>query len=80
VNVCEPLWPWLRIPVLKLPLLAVALWGCWPLFVQVIVSPTWTVIVGGENRQADEFGVHVPGSTMPTPGSPAAWARAGLLA
>jgi hypothetical protein len=48
VNVCEPLWPVFSVPVLKLPSLAVAVWGCLPLFVHVIVSPTWTVIDPGE--------------------------------
>ena len=33
--------------MLKLPLLAVAVWALGPWFVQVTVSPTWIVIVAG---------------------------------
>ena len=45
---CEPLCPCLSVPVSKLWSFAVAVCGCCPLFVHVIVSPTWTVIVDGE--------------------------------
>src|SRR5664279_578255 len=44
VNVCDALWPCLRIPVLKLPLVAVAVCELGPLLVQVMVSPTCTVV------------------------------------
>jgi hypothetical protein len=47
VNVCEALWPLLNVPVLKLPSFAVAVCELGPSLVQVIVSPTWTVVVGG---------------------------------
>jgi hypothetical protein len=40
VKVWDALWPFFRTPVLKLPLLAVAVWGLGPLFVHVTVSPT----------------------------------------
>ena len=40
VNVCDPLWPFWSTPVLKLPLLAVAVCALGPLLVQVTVSPT----------------------------------------
>jgi hypothetical protein len=49
VNVCEALWPFCSVPVSKLWSFAVAVWALGPLFVQVIVSPTWIVIVAGEN-------------------------------
>jgi hypothetical protein len=64
VNVCEALWPWFSVRVSKLPSFAVAVCGCCPLFVQVIVSPTLTVTDPGEKRK----------SAIVTPGSPAAWA------
>jgi hypothetical protein len=47
VKVCEALWPLLSVPVLKLPSFAVAVWELGPSLVQVIVSPTWTVVDGG---------------------------------
>ncbi len=53
VNVCEALWPFFRVPVLKLPSLAVAVWLLGPLLVQVTVSPTWTVIVPGVNLKSE---------------------------
>ena len=53
------------VPVSKLPSLAVAVCGCLPWFVHVIVSPTWTVIVAGEKLK----------STIVDDGSPAACAR-----
>lgn len=43
----EALWPLLRTPVLKLPLLAVAVWSLGPLLCHTTVSPTCTVIVAG---------------------------------
>ncbi len=52
--------------MLKLPSFAVAVCGCLPLFVQVTVSPTWTVIVVGEKLK----------STIEAGGSLAAWACA----
>jgi hypothetical protein len=45
--VTEALWPLLRTPVLKLPLLAVAVWALGPLLCHTTVSPTCTVIVAG---------------------------------
>src|SRR5581483_2512045 len=39
-------------PVLKLPLFAVAVCGCCPVFVHVTVSPTWMVIVAGEKLKS----------------------------
>ena len=65
MNVCEALPPFLMIPVSKLPLRAVAVWGLGPLFIQVTVSPTCTVIVLGVNWK----------SAIPTLGSLAAWAQ-----
>ena len=53
VNVCEALWPLFSVPVSKLPLFAVAVCGAGPLFVHVIVSPTWIVIVAGENLKSE---------------------------
>ena len=40
VNVCDALWPFWSTPVLKLPLLAVAVCALGPSLVQVTVSPT----------------------------------------
>jgi hypothetical protein len=51
--------------VSKLPLLAVAECELGPLFVHVTVSPTWIVIVPGENWK----------SVIVSAGSLAAWAR-----
>jgi hypothetical protein len=65
VNVCDALCPLFRVPVSKLWSLAVAVCGEGPLFVQVIVSPTLTVIVAGPNLMSE----------IVTPGSPAARAR-----
>ena len=48
----EPLWPLFKSGVLKLPSSAVALWGAWPLFRHVTVSPTSTVTVPGENKKS----------------------------
>jgi hypothetical protein len=48
--------------VSKLPSLAVAVWSVGPLFVHVIVSPTWIVIVAGANLKSE----------IVSPGSPAA--------
>jgi hypothetical protein len=50
------------VPVSKLPSLAVAVCAVGPTLVQVIVSPTWTVIVAGENLKSE----------IVSPGSPAA--------
>jgi hypothetical protein len=61
LNVCEPLWPLLRIPVSKLPSRAVAVCGLGPSLDHVSVSPTWIVVVAGEKLK----------STIVTPGSPA---------
>jgi len=47
VNVCEALCPRFSGPVLKLPSRAVAVCVLGPLFVQVMVSPTWTVTALG---------------------------------
>jgi hypothetical protein len=66
VNVCEALWPFFRTPVSKLRLFAVAECGLGPAFVQVIVSPTCTVIVAGANLKSE----------IVSPGSPAAAALA----
>jgi hypothetical protein len=52
--------------VSKLPSLAVAVCGCLPWFVHVIESPTWIVIVAGENLK----------SRITSDGSPAAWGTA----
>jgi hypothetical protein len=49
------------VPVLKLPLLAVAVWALGPLFVQVMVSPTCTVIVPGANWKS---AIATPGSAV----------------
>jgi hypothetical protein len=65
VNVCEALAPFCRIPVLKLPSVAVAVWGAGPSLVHVIVSPTWTVIDAGANLKSE----------IVSAGSPAMWAR-----
>lgn len=54
----------------KLPSLAVAVWALGPSFVQVIVSPTCTVIELGLNWKSE----------IVTPVSVAAWARCGALA
>ena len=62
VNVCEALWPFFSVPVSKLPSVAVAVWSVGPLFVHVIVSPTWIVIVAGANLKSE----------IVSPGSPAA--------
>src|SRR5689334_11656936 len=51
VNRCEVLCPLLMFGVLKLPSLAVALWGASSWFVQVTVSPTLTVTDAGENAK-----------------------------
>jgi hypothetical protein len=51
--VCDARWPSFSTPVSKLPLLAVAVWGLGPLFVQVMVSPTLTVIVAGANLKSE---------------------------
>ena len=48
VNVWDALCPFLSTPVSKLPPCAVAVWLDGPSLVQVIVSPTWTVVVAGE--------------------------------
>ena len=48
-NVCDPLAPFASRPVLKLPLLAVALCSLGPLLVQITVSPAWIVSVPGVN-------------------------------
>ena len=61
MNVCEALWPFLRMPVVKLPLLAVAVWLDGPLLLHVMVSPTWIVVDAGEKWK----------SAIVTPGSPA---------
>ena len=53
VNVCEALWPFFKVPVLKLPSLAVAVWSLGPLLVQVTVSPTWIVIAPGVNLKSE---------------------------
>ncbi len=66
VNWCDALWPVFRVPVSKLPSLAVAVCGAFPWFVQVTVSPTWIVIVAGENLK----------STIVSAGSLAAWSTA----
>src|SRR5205823_11407446 len=60
VKACDPLWPFLSVPVSK-PL-PVAVWADGPAFVQVTVSPTCTVTELGPNLK----------SLMVTPGSPAA--------
>lgn len=60
-NVCEALWPLFRVPVLKLPSLAVAVCGLGPLFVHVTVSPAWIVSVAGANLKSE----------IVSPGSPA---------
>ena len=52
MNVCEPLPPLLRMPVSKLPSLAVAECAVGPLFDQVTVSPTFTVAPLGENLKS----------------------------
>jgi hypothetical protein len=65
VNVCEALWPFFRVPVLKLPLLAVAVWLVGPLFVQVTLSPTWIVSDAGVNLKSE----------IVSTGSDALWAR-----
>ena len=52
-NVCEALWPFFSVPVLKLPLVAVAVWSVGPLLVQVTVSPTWIVSVPGVNLKSE---------------------------
>jgi hypothetical protein len=57
--VTDALWPFCKIPVLKLPLLAVAVWALGPLLSHWTVSPTWTVIVPGVKLK----------SAMVTPGS-----------
>ena len=44
---CEPLAPWPSVPVSKLPSFAVAVWSAESAFVQVTVSPVWTVIPPG---------------------------------
>jgi hypothetical protein len=62
VNVCDALEPFFSVPVSKLPFEAVAVWSVGPLFVQVIVSPTWIVIDAGEKKK----------SAIVTLGSPAA--------
>ncbi len=53
VKVCDPLWPFLRVPVSKLWSLAVAVCALGPLFVHVTVSPTWIVIVAGEKAKSE---------------------------
>ena len=53
VNVCEALWPFFNVPVLKLPSLAVAVWSVGPLLVQVTVSPTWIVSDPGVNLKSE---------------------------
>jgi len=65
VNVCDALCPFFRTPVLKLPLLAVAVCSLGPTLVQVIVSPAWIVIVAGVNSKSEIVSL---GS------SPATWA------
>jgi hypothetical protein len=65
VNVWDALWPFFNTPVLKLPLLAVAVCGLGPAFDHVTVSPTWIVIVAGANLKSE----------IVSPGSPATCAR-----
>ena len=55
----DALWPFCKTPVLKLPLLAVAVWALGPLLSHWTVSPTWTVIARGVKLK----------SAMVTPGS-----------
>lgn len=43
----DALWPFRKTPVLKLPLLAVAVWSLGPLLDQSTVPPTCRVIVNG---------------------------------
>jgi hypothetical protein len=50
VWVADP--PWLRVGVLKLPSLAVALCGAWPVLRQVIVSPVWIVTAPGLKKKS----------------------------
>ena len=64
VNVCDALCPFFRIPVLKLPLLAVAVCSLGPSLVHVIVSPVWIVTVAGVNLKSE----------IVSPGSAARWA------
>jgi hypothetical protein len=52
LKVWEALPPLDRSGVLKLPSSAVALWGAWPVFLQVTVSPAATVTELGEKKKS----------------------------
>ena len=60
LKVCEALAPFDSTPVLKLPSLAVAVCAVGPSLVQVIVSPTWTVIVPGVNLKSEIVSLAAP--------------------
>jgi hypothetical protein len=49
--VCDPLAPFLRLPVSKLPSFAVAVWGALSWLVHFTVSPLVTVTVAGEKAK-----------------------------
>ncbi len=78
LKVCEALAPFDSTPVLKLPSLAVAVCAVGPSFVQVIVSPTWTVIVAGVNLKSEIVSPAAPAARAS--GTTNVWCTARLAA